>query len=70
MASQRDLIWSKDWDVLMVLDACRYDVFELVYNNLLKSNETFSGTLLKTISSDSVTSARSVSVQGVNEYGK
>lgn len=28
-----DLIWEREWDVLVILDACRYDVFEAEYSN-------------------------------------
>jgi len=30
---QRELIESREWDVLIVLDACRYDVFRSVYGD-------------------------------------
>lgn len=35
---QRELIHKKNWDVLVVLDACRYDVFERVYGKYLEGN--------------------------------
>lgn len=35
MKSQKDLIHDKDWDLLIILDACRYDYFEKVYGEYL-----------------------------------
>ena len=31
MIDQRKLIHERNWDVLIILDACRYDYFEKVY---------------------------------------
>lgn len=36
MKTQNELIWNLDWDVLIVLDACRYDLFKEVYPKYLK----------------------------------
>lgn len=33
MESQRDLIQKREWDVLIILDACRYDYFEKIYTD-------------------------------------
>lgn len=33
MKSQKDLIHKKHWDVLVILDACRYDFFEELYRD-------------------------------------
>lgn len=46
---QRDLIRKGDWDYLIVLDACRYDFFEI------QVNDFFQGELLKTRSAGSCT---------------
>lgn len=35
MIPQKELIDRKDWDVLIILDACRYDYFKNVYENYL-----------------------------------
>lgn len=35
---QKDLIQKKDWDFLIILDACRYDYFEKVYDQYLKGD--------------------------------
>ena len=35
---QRDLILKKDWKVLIILDACRYDTFAKIYPSYLKGN--------------------------------
>lgn len=35
MMIQKDLIRSEDWDCLIILDACRYDYFERVYDDYL-----------------------------------
>lgn len=35
MENQKDLIHDRNWDVLIILDACRYDYFEDMYNNFL-----------------------------------
>lgn len=35
MKKQRDEILKKDWDVLIILDACRYDFFKDIYLNYL-----------------------------------
>lgn len=34
MLRQKDLIHKKDWDVLIILDACRYDIFSDVYKKV------------------------------------
>jgi len=47
---QRDLIHNSSWDILIVLDACRYDYFSKVYRDY------FEGDLMKVISSGSATS--------------
>lgn len=36
--SQRNLIEKRDWDCLLVLDACRYDYFEKVHGDYLNGN--------------------------------
>ena len=46
---QRDLILRKDWKVLIILDACRYDTFAKIYPSYLK------GSLQKVISPASYT---------------
>lgn len=38
LKSQKNLINKRDWDCLIVLDACRYDYFEKVYRDYLKGN--------------------------------
>lgn len=35
MHDQKPLILDKEWDVLLVLDACRYDYFERIYDDYL-----------------------------------
>ncbi len=35
---QKNLIQKKDWDCLIILDACRYDYFEKVYDKYLKGD--------------------------------
>jgi len=35
MKSQKELILNRDWNVLIVLDACRYDAFEKSYDDYL-----------------------------------
>jgi len=32
MIKQKDRIYERNWDILIVLDACRYDVFNKLYN--------------------------------------
>ena len=32
---QTNLIYNTDWDVLIILDACRYDIFHEVYKETL-----------------------------------
>lgn len=49
LKKQKDLIQRKCWDCLIVLDACRYDFFEKVFDLYMD------GTLLKVISSGSHT---------------
>lgn len=36
MENQKDLIEKRDWDVLIILDACRYDYFEEIYKDYLE----------------------------------
>jgi len=48
--NQKQLIHSTDWDVLLVLDACRYDFFERYYEEILTE-----GGLQKTTSSTTFT---------------
>lgn len=38
LESQKKLIHETDWDVLIILDACRYDYFEEEYEDYLKGN--------------------------------
>lgn len=38
MKNQKDLILDRDWDYLVILDACRYDIFEEVYDSYLEGN--------------------------------
>jgi len=47
--NQKDLIEKRDWDNLIILDACRYDYFESSYREYLK------GSLLKALSPASCT---------------
>jgi len=47
--NQYELIEKKDWDLLIILDACRYDYFERVYTDYLE------GKLVKVISPASST---------------
>lgn len=49
MQKQKNLINERDWDCLVILDACRYDYFEKVYEDYL------SGDLRKVLSSGSCT---------------
>lgn len=37
--TERQDIWKDDWDVLIVLDACRYDYFEKKYKDYFKKSE-------------------------------
>ena len=39
MIRQKDLIHNTDWDILIILDACRYDVFKEVYKEVLGVGE-------------------------------
>ena len=50
MISQKELIHKKDWDILLVFDACRYDFFEKYYRVWLPK-----GKLLKCESSTTFT---------------
>ena len=45
--SQKKLIHNTDWDILILLDACRYDMFKQVYKKVFGKN---SGTLKKVVS--------------------
>ena len=36
MKSQKELIYERDWNVLMILDACRFDYFESLYGGYLE----------------------------------
>lgn len=54
MRSQKELIDKKDWTVMIILDACRYDYFEEVYDDYLsgelkkvESEGTWTGNWLK-----------------------
>lgn len=38
MESQKDLIYLKDWDCLVILDACRYDFFQNNYRDFLEGS--------------------------------
>lgn len=38
MESQKELIWKRDWNVLIILDACRYDFFEELYEEYLRGD--------------------------------
>lgn len=38
MKNQKELINRKDWDCLIILDACRYDYFKNVYSDYLKGS--------------------------------
>ncbi len=40
MMNQKDLIRNGDWDCLIILDACRYDYFEKVYDDYLDGELT------------------------------
>jgi len=35
MENQKDKIWKKEWDILIIFDACRYDFFERIYRDYL-----------------------------------
>ncbi len=43
------IIYDKEWDILIILDACRFDCFDLIYSNY------FNGVLTSTFSSGSAT---------------
>ncbi|KXB07802.1 hypothetical protein AKJ55_01930 [candidate division MSBL1 archaeon SCGC-AAA382M17] len=49
MKDQKDLIEKRDWDCLILLDACRYDYFEDIHDNY------FEGQLQKADSGASAT---------------
>lgn len=36
LRSQKELIHKRDWNCLIILDACRYDIFEKVYSEYLE----------------------------------
>lgn len=50
LQSQKALIYREDWDVLIILDACRYDYFENLYQDYLPK-----GSLEKVMSEGSST---------------
>ncbi|KXA97202.1 hypothetical protein AKJ38_01755 [candidate division MSBL1 archaeon SCGC-AAA259I14] len=38
MESQKELIEEKEWKILIILDACRYDFFSRIYQDYFKGN--------------------------------
>jgi hypothetical protein len=52
-AGEGELIWDRDWDLLVVLDACRYDTFEEVSEEVAEDFDFLEGELEKIRSSGS-----------------
>jgi hypothetical protein len=46
MINQSELIHSRDWDILFIIDACRYDIFKAIYKDVFGER----GTLIETSS--------------------
>lgn len=38
LKKQKNLIYDRNWDVLIILDACRYDYFEKVYDDFFEGD--------------------------------
>lgn len=52
-ADEGEIIWDRDWDLLVVLDACRYDTFEEVSEEVEEDFDFLDGDLEKIRSSGS-----------------